>query len=283
MTNRPWVHIGSVVLAVVSVSAWAETHVESIATALNHFSVVELPGGTTVENVAVGCRPSEVQVQWNGRNVLVKPLKPGIRTNMAIFTNTGKIYNYEILPAGDPAEMSMVIREYDASAIATTRKQQNLNEQRAEEADSLNTQFLMTAKAIDSTPVRRMKKGINVKVMLVGKDADTIYIRFHVSNNGDHTYRIQAPRAQKIDPVFGFGEAYKNINRQINSREFRKFKSFQQTDIEVRFASITKQDVTPDTATDFVVAVTKPPVTPAIYRFVFPSDDGVEVSAVVIV
>ncbi len=282
MTNRPWVHIGIVVLAVVSVSAWAETHVESIATALNHFSVIDLPGGTTVDNVAVGCQPSEVQVQWNGRNVLVRPLKSGIRTNMAIFTSTGKIYNYEILPAGDPTEMSMVIREYDASAIADTRKRQNLNEQRAEEADSLNTQFLMTAKAIDSKPVRHMKRGINVKVMLVGQDADTIYIRFHVSNNGDHTYRIQAPRTQKIDPVFGFGEAYKNINRQINGREFRKFKSFQQADIEVRFASITKQDMTPDMATDFVVAVKKPPVTPAIYRFVFPSDDGVEVGAVVI-
>jgi hypothetical protein len=236
-----------------------------------------------VDNVAVGCQPSEVQVQWNGRNVLVKPLKPEIRTNMAIFTKSGKIYNYEILPAGDPAEMSMVIHEYDAGAIAAAKRQQELNEQRAEETDSLNTQFLMTAKAIDTKPVRRTRNGINVKVMLVGQDPNTNYVRFHVSNNGDHTYRIQAPRAQKIEPIlFGFGEAYKHINQQINSKEFRKFRSFQQSDIDVRFASITKQDMTPDTATDFVVAIQRPSSSPSIYRFVFPSDDGVEVSAVVV-
>ena len=97
-------------------AAIAQTHIESIYTALNHFSVIQLPAGATVDNVAVGCAPSEVQVQWSDRNVLVKPLKPGIRTNLAIFTHSGQVYNYEILPAGDPAEMSMVIREYAAAA-----------------------------------------------------------------------------------------------------------------------------------------------------------------------
>ncbi len=274
--------LSAVVAAVVSASAGAQTHVESITTALNHFSVIQIPDGMTVDNVAVGCQKSDVQVQWNGRNVLVKPLKTGIRTNMAIFTSTGKIFNYEILPAGDPAEMSMVIHESDATAIAAAKRQQAANEVRAEEADGFNTQFLMSAKAIDTRPVRKPKKGINVKVMLVGQEADTLYVRFHVTNDSDHTYRIQAPRAQKIDPVFGFGEAYKNLNRQIDQREFRKFKSFQETDIEVRFASITKQDMTPDTATDFVVAIQKPPVTPSVYRFLFSSDDGVEVNAVAI-
>jgi Conjugal transfer protein len=283
MKNPSLFLLSTILLAAVSTaSANAQSHIERVATALNHFSVIELPEGTVVDNVAVGCQPSDVQVQWNGRDVLVKPLKPGINTNMAIFTNVGKIYNYEILPAGDPAEMSQVIHEYDAAAIAAAKQQQDVNEVHLAEADTINTQFLMGAKSIDSKPVRRPKKGINIKVTLVGQETDRLYVRFHVSNDGNHTYRIQAPKAQKIDPVFGFGEAYKNINRQIDVKEFRKFRSFQSTDIEVRFASISKQDMTPDTATDFVVAIQKPPVTPAVYRFIFPSDDGVEVSAVAI-
>lgn len=272
----------ALLLVAITAPAGAQSRVEMITTALNHFSIVEMPAGMTVENVAVGCRPSEIQVQWEGRNVLVKPLKPGIRTDMAIFTNTGKIYSYEILPAGKPAEMSMVIREYDAAAQSAARKEEEINEVREAEADKFNTRFLMTAKAIDTRQVRKPKHGINVKVMLVGKDGDTEYVRFHVSNDGNHTYRVEAPRAEKIDPVFGFGEAYKNIDRQINAKEFRKFKAYQEEDIEVLYASITKQDLTPDTATDFVLALQKPPVSPAIYRFVFPSDDGVEVNAVAI-
>jgi hypothetical protein len=274
--------LSTIIAVAVPISARAQTHVESLATALNHISLIRLSDGMTVDNVAVGCQPSEVQVQWEGRDVLVKPLKSGVRTNMAIFTNNGKVFHYEILPAGDPTEMTMVINEYDLAALAAAKKQHDLHEVRAEEADGLNTQFLMTAKAIDTKTVRKPKKGINVKVMLVGQEASTLYVRFHVSNDGDHTYRIQAPRVQKIDPVFGFGEAYKNINRQINDREFRKFRSFQQTAIDVRFASITKQDMTPDTATDFVVAIQKPPITPSVYRYLFPSDDGVEVHAVAI-
>ncbi len=86
----------------------ARPRVESIATALNHFSVVELSPGTTIEDVAVGVSPSDILVQFEGRHVLVKPLKAGIKTDMAIFTNA-KTYNYEILPAGDPSEMSMVL------------------------------------------------------------------------------------------------------------------------------------------------------------------------------
>lgn len=282
MKNHRTNVFAALVLAAISVPVVAQTHVEMITTALNHFSVVELPAGMIVENVAVGCRPSEVQVQWEGRNVLVKPLKPGIRTDMAIFTNTGKIYSYEILPAGKPAEMSMVIREYDAAAQSAARKEEEINKVRVAEADKFNTRFLMTAKAIDTRQVRKPKHGINVKVMLVGQDGNTLYVRFHVSNDGNHTYRVEAPRAEKIDPVFGFGEAYKNIDKQISAKEFKKFKAFQEKDIAVLYATITKQDLTPDTATDFVLAIQKPPVSPAIYRFVFPSDDGVEVNAVAI-
>lgn len=273
--------LAALMVAATTTAVGAQTHVESIATALNHFSVIELPPGAIVENVAVGSSPSDILVQFEGRRVLVKPLKAGITTNMAVFTDA-KTYNYEILPAGDPSEMSMVIRAYDETEIAAKRQGQLFSEQMKSETDSLNTRLLMTTKAIDSKAVRKLKRGINVRVMLVGQDADTYYVRIQVVNNGNHNYRLVAPKVQKIDPAFGIDVAYSHLNRQLTDKEFHKFQAFQQTDVEVHSATIAKQDMTPDTVTDFVISIQKPSVTPAIIRFLFPSDDGIEVTAVAI-
>jgi hypothetical protein len=268
-------------VATITTAANAQTRIESIATALSHFSVIELPPGTTVENVAVGVGPSDVLVQFQGRHVLVKPLKAGIKTDMAIFTDA-KTYNYEILPAGDPAEMSMVLRAYDEAELAAKRQSQMLSEKMKSETDVLNTRLMMTTKAIDDKAIRKQKHGINVKVMLVGQDEGTYYVRIQVVNNSNHTYRLEAPKVIKIDPTFDINVAYRNLNRQLSDREFRKFRAYQQTAVDVSGATIAKQDMTPDTVTDFVLSIQKPAVTPAIFRFDFPSDDGLQVNAVAI-
>jgi hypothetical protein len=274
--------VSAIVLSVAATTAAsAQTPVESIATALNHFSTVVLPPDATVVNVAVGRGPSDIQVQYHDRYVLVKPLKPGISTNMAIFTNT-KVYNYEILPAGDPTAESMVIREYDMAAAAARRQQAIVEQEMQQKAAALNTQLLMSTKSIDGKAVRKLSHGINVKVSLVGQDSDDYYVRFEVINNGTHGYRLEPPKVQKIDPAFGVDVAYNHINSQLSEKEFRKFRAYQQTDVEVRSATITKLDMTPDTVTDFVVSIEKPAVTPAIFRFLFPSDDGIEVSAIAV-
>ena len=282
MKNSTSLIVSAVIFtAAIATVASAQTHVESIATALNHFSVIELPPGTTVENVAVGSGQSDVLVQFQGRRVLVKPLKAGIKTNMAIFTDA-KTYDYEILPAGDPAEMSMVIRAYDEAAIAAKRQGQQLSEEMKSETDELDTRLLMSTKAIDSKVIRKPKRGLSVRIMLVGQDEGTYFVRIQVVNNGDHNYRLQAPKVQKIDPAFGIDVAYSHLNRQLSEKEFHRFQAFQQTDVDVHGATIAKQDMTPDTVTDFVVSIQKPAVTPAIFRFTFPSDDGIEVSAVAV-
>jgi len=272
--------VGMFVAAITSVSS-AQSRVESIATALNHFSVIELPPGTTAESMAVGVGPSDVLVQFEGRHVLVKPLKPGIKTNMAIFTNA-KTYNYEILPAGDPTEMSMVIRAYDEAAITAKQQDQKFSEEMKSETDGINTRFMMSTKAIDNRAIRNLKHGINAKVMLVGQDEGTFYVRIQVTNNSNHTYRLEAPKVLKIDPAVGIDVAYSHINHQLTNKDFSKFRAFQKTDVDIRGASITKVDMTPDTVTDFVLSIQKPTVTPAIFRFDFPSDDGIQVNAVAI-
>ncbi len=62
----------------------------------------------------------------------------------------------------------MVLRAYDEAELAAKRQGQMLSEEMKSEANSLNTRLLMTAKAIDSKAIRKLKHGINVKVMLVG-------------------------------------------------------------------------------------------------------------------
>ncbi len=111
-------------------------------------------------------------------------------------------------------------------------------------------------------------------MILVGQNEDTYYVRIEVINNSNHTYRLEAPKVIKIDPAYGIDVAYSHLNRQLSDKEFKKFRAFQQTNVAVHEATIAKQDMVPDTVTDFVLSIQKPVVTPAIFRFVFPSDDG---------
>ncbi|MDI3255147.1 TrbG/VirB9 family P-type conjugative transfer protein [Pseudacidobacterium ailaaui] len=258
--------------------AGAQMQVEKVPTALDHFSTVVLPPDATVVNVAVGRGPADIQVQYHDRYVLVKPLKPGIRTNMAVFTEN-KVYNYEISPAGDFSAEALMIREYDMAKASAQQQKTVIDEEIQKQSDQINTRLLMSMKAIDGRAVRKLAKGINVRLSLVGQDAETYFVRFSVINNGNHGYRLEPPRVWKIDPAFGINMAYSHMDRQLSEKDFRKFRAYQQTKIEVRTASIERLDLGPDQATEFVIAMQKPAVTPAIFRFLFPSDDGIEVSA----
>jgi hypothetical protein len=86
----------------------------------------------------------------------------------------------------------------------------------------------------------------------------------------------------KIDPAFGGDIAYQNVNRQIGADVFKEFRKYQQTPVVTHGSTLDITDMPPDTTMDWVEALSKPGVTPAIFRWTFAADLGAEIDAVAI-
>ena len=103
-----------------------------------------------------------------------------------------------------------------------------------------------------------------------------------VTNTSSHVYRLQDPTVAKIDPMIGGGVAYKEIDHQLTAQEFKAFRRYQELPVGTHYSTLKIIDMPPETTTEWVLAITKPEVTPAIFRFTFQPDQGAEVNAAAI-
>ena len=118
--------------------------------------------------------------------------------------------------------------------------------------------------------------------MQVSEDTHNYYVRLSATNNTSHTYRLQNAAVMKIDPAFGGDIAYQNVNHQIGADVFKEFRKYQQTPVVTHGSTLDITDMPPDTTMDWVEALSKPGVTPAIFRWTFAADQGAEIDAVAI-
>ena len=85
----------------------------SVATALNHISLIEMPEPIT--NAAMGSE--DFRIEWHGNTVALKPLRQGQSTNLFIWTEHGQS-SYEILAPGEVSTAAFVIDQTEGPAIA---------------------------------------------------------------------------------------------------------------------------------------------------------------------
>jgi hypothetical protein len=256
----------------------AQTHVEVISTSLGHVSVVQVP--EQVENVALGS--AQVHVEWHDKSILIEPQKSGIDTNMVVFTRNAT-YLYEISAATEPADMSWLVKEYvppppppppaPDPAVVFQRK------------DQISTGVMMNLRSINSETFRHSEKKSKTVVIVVdeiSEDSDNYYVRLTATNKSKHVYRLQNPYILQIDPAFGADLAYKSVLHQIDENTFKQFKAYKQTRLEAHGSTLKDTDMPPDSTLDWVVAITKPPVTPAMFQFIFANDQRIPIHAVAI-
>ena len=252
-----------------------QTRVEVIATALHHVSVVQVP--EPVENVALGT--SMVHVEWHGNSVLIEPQKAGIDTNLVVFTHR-TTYLYEIAAAAEPTNMSYLVKESAPPPPPPPPIPSPAAVQR--EHDRLFSSILLKTQAINSTKLKPRKHTVVVRIVEVTEDENNYYVRLSATNGSTHQYRLQNPTAQKIDPAFGASAAYASVHCQLSQDEFNKFRNYQITPLTSHGSTLEITDMPPDTTMDWVVALTKPEITPGIIRFNLAPDQGKNVNAVAI-
>src|SRR5215831_19843647 len=102
-----------VVLMVCASSLWADelkggqptpVEVVHVATALDHLTVLEF--GEPVTMAAAGSAAFQIERQEN--KVFVKPLKPGVSTDLFVWTASRR-FAYELEPAGEVKNMNFAI------------------------------------------------------------------------------------------------------------------------------------------------------------------------------
>src|SRR2546429_26983 len=119
-----------------------------VTTALNHLTVLEFQELVTL--VAAGGTDFQIERQEN--KVFVKPLKPGVSTNLFVWTASRR-FNYELEPAGEVKDMNFAIDNSVTASKPVVAPQAQLDQL----ADMMFTRAFLGAEPIDNTRIPAAK------------------------------------------------------------------------------------------------------------------------------
>ncbi len=255
--------------------------VTPVATALNHLSLIELPEPIT--RAAVGS--DDVRIEWHGNTIALKPVRQGQSTNLFVWTEHTQS-TYEILPPGEVTSAAFVIdqtnggRDVNKPAEAQAESQARISESEIQKAaDTLIAQAMLQGSAVNSHGVKEAKDHVNVTITEVVRDKDALYVRYTVSNPGQHPYRVSDPEVFSFTPAVASNVAGSLKGLQVPEQKVEALGSGTTSNLTVREGRISNRDVNPGQTVEGVLCFKQPDEQPQIYRFVFANDESHPVSA----
>jgi hypothetical protein len=246
--------------------------VTQVHTALEHLSIITFPEKIT--RVAAGS--DAVQVEWHDNNVFVKPVKSGLATNLMVWTEH-QFSSYELVAPGPVSEMTVVLDERKSPVPEATASSEAV-EKAATEHQQRITDSIVGSTLLGATPVvahglHTGKGFVSVAINEVVRDKNAIYVRFAVTNNSPHPYRILSPTVLAITPQRNANLVPAMKGLQISDQVLTQFQSVQTDPVTVRSYSVSNRDVDPGKTVEGVLTF-QPKETdmPGIYEFVFAND-----------
>ena len=235
-----------------------------VATALNHISIIQLP--EPILSAAIGS--NDVRMEWHDSRVLLQPLKPGIATNLTVWT--ARISRtYEILPAGDTASMSYLI---DEVLPAPPPPPPGPSPAEVEK----NTDAMVSSALVNTRSIRKLvrfpKNQIHLEVKAITEDDRCYYVSLAVLNRSAHPYRITDLQVISLEPTFARTVFERFLYRQISDKTLARFGRYSTRQLRTHGSTLTLPDLAPGRQTSWVIAVNKPDKTAGIYRFSFSTD-----------
>jgi hypothetical protein len=250
-----------------------------IHTALDHVSILALPEKIT--RVAAGS--DAMQVEWHENAVFIKPLKAGASTNLVVWTEH-QMSTYELEAPGDVTSMSSVIDE-TATVLPGSPNQSAAaaeadREAKQRIADSVIGTTLLSANPVVSRDIRPAQDVVSVQIKEVVRSANSLYVRFAVTNTGTHPYRVISPNVFTIVPTKNEQLIDALRNYQIPEKTTYQFQSHETAQVQVRGTELPKQDVAPGATVEGVLALERPETKATdVYQFIFGNDGAHRVQA----
>ena len=251
--------------------------VTRVATALNHLSLIELPEPIT--RAAVGS--DDVRIEWHGNTVALKPIRQGQSTNLFVWTEHAQS-TYEILPPGDVNNAAFVIDQTNGRTDGSkpAEAQAKISETEIQKAaDTLIAQTMLQSSAVNSHGVKDSKDHVNVRITEVVRDKDDLYVRYTVSNPGQHPYRVSDPEVFSFTPSTPGTVVGSLKGLQISEQKVDALGGGTTSNLTVREARVSNRDLNPGQSVEGVLCLKDSEEKPQVYRFVFANDQSHPVSA----
>ncbi|MCZ2078303.1 MAG: TrbG/VirB9 family P-type conjugative transfer protein, partial [Bryobacterales bacterium] len=190
-----------------------------VETARDHLTVIEL--NEPVSMVAVG-NQNAFTVERRENKVFVKPAEEDARTNMFIWTASGR-FSYELVPAPSVGQMHFAIDQPPLQLVST-----NIHPKEPTPADRgprLPAEMLTQSQAILLYGERDRPRKVEVLLRDLYRDGDRCYLRYAVLNHGNRAYRPAQPSLMHLDPVKSSFSLIPLAGSQLSERALREIKT----------------------------------------------------------
>ncbi len=251
----------------------SQSQIQHIETSLNHLTVLEF--GETVTTLAIG-DPDNFQVERHEDKVFVKPLQPGISTNLFVWTATREL-SYELDPAGQLAAMDVLVRAEPApkpraSALASAEPS---DAEIRKIASLVLTQAMMGSEDIAHDSVKPAPNHVKVSLEQVFRAKDRIYIRYSVANQTDAPFRVTTPDVCLPIPTARPVSLASLRDHQLAPQTFAAFKAKSGSSLDVMQAESAHRDLLPGEKTTGVISFqSSADNAPQIYQLSFGADQS---------
>jgi hypothetical protein len=258
--------------------------VTQVHTALEHLSVITLPEKIT--RVAAGS--DAAQIEWHDNSVFIKPVKNGQATNLMVWTER-QFSAYELEAPGPVNEMTFVldeskspVPETNAAAVQVAGTKASAEEQQRI-TDSIISSTLLESTPVVAHGIRPPKGFASVVINEVVRDKSSVYVRFAVTNNSQHPYRILSPTVLAITPQKNATLVPAMKGLQISDQVLSQFQSVQTNPVTVRCYAVPNRDVDAGKTVEGVLTFQpKDADKPDLYEFVFANDGKHPISALAV-
>ena len=246
--------------------------VTPVATALNHLSLIELPEPIT--RAAVGS--DDIRIEWHGNTVALKPVRQGQSTNLFVWTEHTQS-TYEILAPGEVTSAAFVIDQSNGrpEGSKVAEKEAKISQTEIQKAaDTLIAQSMLQSSVVNSRGVKETPDHVNVRITEVARDKGALYVRYTVSNPGQHPYRLSSPSVFSFTPSAASNVVGSLKGLQVPEQKIQALGSGTTSSLIVREQRISNPDVNPGQTVDGVLCFEQTSEEPHLYRFVFQNDES---------
>jgi Conjugal transfer protein len=241
---------------------------QRVVTALDHLTVLEYDEPVT--QAAAGSSAFQIERQQN--KVFIKPLKPGVTTNLFIWTASNKSFSYE-LSVGDVINMNTEIRT-DVSKISAPTPAVDNSAQMEQVADMLITRTLLGTEPIDSAGLKTTRNKVSLRVQQVFRSRNSLYIQYSIENRSSRPYRMTNPTLYEIQVE----KSRANLNglkgRQLEQPVVDEFGRIKQIPLSIAHADTQAEDIAPRERKQGIVAIrwSQDPSSPLVLKIAFDAD-----------
>lgn len=235
-----------------------------VATALDHLTVMEYE--EPIAQAVLGS--STFQVEWQDNKIFVKPLQPGVSTNLIVWTASGQQFSYE-LSVADVTAMDGVIHVANPKRPPAPDQGAKLDQL----ASMAVTRTLLGAEPVDSGGVKTPKDAVSVRIQQVFRNNTTLFIRYSVENHTTKVYRVAAPTLYELQAEHPAISLASLKDKQLDPRTLEKLGETKQVSVPCSHAS-EEADVAPGTSKQGLIAVEQSAdwTAPTVVQVVFAPD-----------